>query len=168
MTPELKHNSRIKKGLVLNKAKPNEEVLGTTQRGREVEEAKVVSRFVRPHAVEQFSRPRSGVGDFAFKRDKEDPDGKSKKELMEKLEASESLIKNLQSEVLALKAELEKVKGLKVELESHNRKLTEDLAAAEVKVVSLGGNEKVRIEVLIDFLFIIICLRKKKIWTFGM
>ncbi|KAL2581113.1 hypothetical protein AAZX31_15G176300 [Glycine max] len=142
VTPELKHNSRIKKGLVLNKAKPNEEVLGTTQRGREVEEAKVVSRFVRPHAVEQFSRPRSGVGDFAFKRDKEDPDGKSKKELMEKLEASESLIKNLQSEVLALKAELEKVKGLNVELESNNRKLTEDLAAAEAKVVSLSGNEK--------------------------
>jgi len=161
VTPELKHNSRIKKGLVLNKAKPNEEVLGTTQRGREVEEAKVVSRFVRPHAVEQFSRPRSGVGDFAFKRDKEDPDGKSKKELMEKLEASESLIKNLQSEVLALKAELEKVKGLNVELESNNRKLTEDLAAAEAKVVSLSGNEKVRIEILMGFLFVIICLRKE-------
>lgn len=161
VTPELKHNSRIKRGLVLNKAKPNEEVLGTTQRGREVEEAKVVSRFVRPHAVEQFSRPRSGVGDFAFKRDKEDPDGKSKKELMEKLEASESLIKNLQSEVLALKAELEKVKGLNVELESNNRKLTEDLAAAEAKVVSLSGNEKVRIEILMGFLFVIICLRKE-------
>ncbi|KAG4990870.1 hypothetical protein JHK87_024327 [Glycine soja] len=142
VTPELKHNSRIKRGLVLNKAKPNEEVVGTTQRGREAEETKVVARFVRPHVVEQFARPRNGAGDFAFKRDKEDSDEKSKKELMEKLEASESLIKNLQSEVQALKAELEKVKGLKVELESHNRKLTEDLAAAEVKVVSLGGNEK--------------------------
>ena len=80
---------------------------------------------------------------------------------MEKLEASESLIKNLQSEVLALKAELEKVKGLNVELESNNRKLTEDLAAAEAKVVSLSGNEKVRIEILMGFLFVIICLRNK-------
>ena len=80
---------------------------------------------------------------------------------MEKLEASESLIKNLQSEVLALKAELEKVKGLNVELESNNRKLTEDLAAAEAKVVSLSGNEKVRIEILMGFLFVIICLRKE-------
>ncbi|TKY72956.1 CHUP1 [Spatholobus suberectus] len=141
VTPELKHNSRIKSGLVMNKAKPNEEVVGT-QRGREAEEAKVVARFVSRHVVEQFARPRSGVGDFALKRDKEDPDRKSKKELMEKLEVSESLIKNLQSEVLALKAELDKVKGLNVELESHNRKLNEDLAAAEAKVVSLGGSGK--------------------------
>ncbi|XP_020220838.1 protein CHUP1, chloroplastic [Cajanus cajan] len=139
VTPELKHNSRVKRGLVMNKAKPNEEVVGN-QRGREVEEAKVVARFVSRHVVEQFSRPRSG--DFGFKRDKEDPDGKNKKELMEKLVVSESLIKNLQSEVLALKAELEKVKGLNVELESNNRKLTRDLAAAEAKVVSLGSNEK--------------------------
>ncbi|KAL2327523.1 hypothetical protein Fmac_020950 [Flemingia macrophylla] len=137
VTPELKHNSRVKRGLVMNKVKPNEEVLGA-QRGREAEEAKVVARFVSRHVVEQFARPRSG--DFGFRRDKEDPDGK-KKELMEKLEVSESLIKNLQSEVLALKAELHRVKGLNVELESHNRKLTEDLAAAEAKVVSLGGNQ---------------------------
>ncbi|BAT79980.1 hypothetical protein VIGAN_02293400 [Vigna angularis var. angularis] len=143
VTPELKHTSRIKRGLVLNKAKPNEEVAGT-HRGREAEEAKAVSRFVRPHVVEQFARPRSAVGEFTMKRDKEDPDGKSKKELMEKLEVSESLIKNLQSEVLALKAELEKVKGLNVELESHNRKLTKDVAAAESKVMSLGGSEKMK------------------------
>ncbi|CAJ1975686.1 unnamed protein product [Sphenostylis stenocarpa] len=143
VTPELKHNSRIKRGLLLNKAKPNEEVMGT-QRGREAEEAKVVSRVVRPHVVELFARPRSAVGNFALKRDKEDHDGKSKKELTEKLEVSESLIKNLQSEVLALKAELEKVKSLNVELESDNRKLTEDLAAAESKVVSFSGSEKMK------------------------
>ncbi|XP_027360097.1 uncharacterized protein LOC113868570 isoform X3 [Abrus precatorius] len=123
VTPELKNNSRVKRGLVMNKAKPNDEVLGT-QKGREVEEAKVVARFVSRH------------------RDKVDPDEKNKKELMEKLEVSESLIKNLQSEVLALKAELDKVKSLNVELESHKKKLTEDLAAAEAKVVTLGGSEK--------------------------
>jgi len=156
VTPELKHTSRIKRGVVPNKTKPNEEVVGS-HRGREAEEAKVVSRFVRPHIVEQFVRPRSVVGDFAMKRDKEDPDGKSKKELMEKLEVSESLIKNLQSEVLALKAELEKVKGLNVELESHNRKLTEDVAAAESKVMmSLGGSEKVRVQMLMGLCFVII------------
>ncbi|ESW10567.1 hypothetical protein PHAVU_009G220500 [Phaseolus vulgaris] len=143
VTPELKHASRIKRGLVLNKAKPNEEVVGT-HRGREAVEPKAVPRFMRPHAVEQFASPRSAVGDFAMKRDKEEPDGKSKKELMEKLEVSESLIRNLQSEVLALKAELEKVKGLNVELESHNRKLTKDIAAAESKVMSLGGSEKMK------------------------
>ncbi|KAK7328573.1 hypothetical protein VNO77_22685 [Canavalia gladiata] len=143
VTPELKNNSRIKRGLVMNKAKPNEEVVGT-QKGnnREAEEAKVVARFVSRHVVEQFARPRTVVGDFALKRDKEDPDGKNKKELMEKLKVNESLVKNLQSEVLALKAELDKVKNLNVELESHNKKLTQDLAAAEAKVVTLGGSEK--------------------------
>ena len=166
VTPELKHSSRIKRGLVLNKAKPNEEVVGT-HRGREAVEAKAVSRFMRPHAVEQFARPRSAVGDFAMKRDKEEPDGKSKKELMEKLEVSESLIKNLQSEVLALKAELEKVKGLNVELESHNRKLSKDIAAAESKVISLGGNEKVRVQLLMGLLFVIICLWEKIIGLLG-
>lgn len=145
---------------MLNKAKPNEEVVGT-HRGREAVEPKAVPRFMRPHAVEQFASPRSAVGDFAMKRDKEEPDGKSKKELMEKLEVSESLIRNLQSEVLALKAELEKVKGLNVELESHNRKLTKDIAAAESKVMSLGGSEKVRVQMLMGLLFVIICLWEK-------
>lgn len=111
----LKNNPRAKRGLVMNKVKPNEEVVAI----------------------------RRVVGDCILKRDREDPDGV--KELLEKIEVSESLIKNLQSEVLALKADLGEVKSLNVELESHNRKLTENLAAAEAKVV----NEKVRVQVLI-------------------
>lgn len=143
VTPDIKNNSRVKRGIVMNKAKPNEEIV-RGQKGREVEEAKVVARFVRYHAVEQFARPRREVVDFGLRRDEEDIDGKKKKELQEKLEVSDSLIKNLESEVVALKSELAEMKSLNVELESQNKKLTEDLAAAEAKVVTVGGSEKVR------------------------
>ncbi|KAK7304039.1 hypothetical protein RJT34_15042 [Clitoria ternatea] len=145
VTPDLKNNSKVKRGLVnvMNKAKTNEDAVGIIQRGREVEEAKVVARFVSRHVVEQIARPRNGVAEFALKRDKEDLDERNNhKELMEKLEVSENLNKNLQCEVVALKAELDKVKSLNVELESHNRKLTDDLAAAESKLVTLSGSEK--------------------------
>ena len=60
---------------------------------------------------------------------------------------SENLIKSLQSEVLALREELDRVKSLNVELESRNTKLTQNLAAAEAKIstVDIGNNGKVRI-----------------------
>ncbi|XLU31701.1 hypothetical protein S245_067767, partial [Arachis hypogaea] len=49
----------------------------------------------------------------------------------------------LKSEVVVLKAELDRVKGLNVELESKNKKLSEDLAAAEAKmVVAVGTSGK--------------------------
>ncbi|XP_057433996.1 protein CHUP1, chloroplastic-like [Lotus japonicus] len=140
VTPESKNNSRAKRGLVMmNKSKPNEEVEGT-QKCREVEEAKVAAQYASRHSVEQLARPKRGVGDFVLKMNREEIHGK--KELLEKLEVRESLIKNLQSEVLALKAELGKVKSLNVELDSHNRKLIQNLAAAEAKVATIGSCEK--------------------------
>ncbi|QHO52576.1 Protein CHUP1 [Arachis hypogaea] len=49
----------------------------------------------------------------------------------------------LKSEVGVLKAELDRVKGLNVELEPKNKKLSEDLAAAEAKmVVAVGTSGK--------------------------
>ncbi|MED6222160.1 hypothetical protein PIB30_061697 [Stylosanthes scabra] len=150
--PDLKNNSKAKRGVLLsNKAKPNDEaqavVVGSP---KAVEEAKVVvGRFVRSQhgSVEQFSRPRRRViGDSGLSRKTEDEaDGvvkKKEKELQEKLEVSESLIKDLKSEVEALKAELDRVKGLNVELESKNKKLSEDLAAAEAKIVAVGTSGK--------------------------
>ncbi|XP_061354711.1 protein INCREASED PETAL GROWTH ANISOTROPY 1 isoform X2 [Gastrolobium bilobum] len=129
--PDLKKISKAKRGLVLNNPKSNEEVVGS-QKGREFEEAKVV-----------VTRPGRKVGDFGLRRSEDDPDGKKKKkDLQEKLEVSENLIKNLQSEVLTLKAELDKVKSLNVELGSQNRKLSEDLAAAEAKTSAVGSSGK--------------------------
>ncbi|KAE9601545.1 hypothetical protein Lal_00040682 [Lupinus albus] len=107
--PELKKISKVKRGLVLNKVKSNEEVVGSQKGSKEVEEGKVVVGVKRVFVMKE-------------------------KELQEKLEVSENLIKNLQSEVLELKAELDKVKTLNLKLESQNRKLTEDLAASKAKV----------------------------------
>ncbi|XP_027330735.1 protein CHUP1, chloroplastic isoform X1 [Abrus precatorius] len=129
--PQLKNVSRTKRGVVLNKPKLNEEVVGS-QKGREAEEAKVVV----------VSRPRRRVGDLGLRKSEDDDDHDGKKELQEKLEVSEDLIKNLESEVLALKAELDKVKSLSVELESQNRKLTQDLAVAEAKIATTGSSGK--------------------------
>ena len=145
--PDLKNNSKARRGVVLNKPKPNEEVVVVgSQKG--AEEAKViVGRFVSRHGVEQFAtRTRRRVGDSGLRRGEDEADGKKKneKELQEKLEVSENLIKNLQAELLGLKAELDRVKGLNVELESKNKKLTEDLAAADVKMVAVGSSGKVR------------------------
>ncbi|XLR01287.1 hypothetical protein S83_067485 [Arachis hypogaea] len=56
---------------------------------------------------------------------------------------SRQLWYDLKSEVVVLKAELDRVKGLNVEHESKNKKLSEDLAAAEAKmVVAVGTSGK--------------------------
>ncbi|XP_057486497.1 protein CHUP1, chloroplastic [Actinidia eriantha] len=48
-----------------------------------------------------------------------------------------SSISNLQSEVLELKAELDKAQSLNAHLQSHNTKLSQDLAAAHAKIAAL-------------------------------
>lgn len=86
--------------------------------------------------VEQFARPRQRRPlDPSCRRNEneDDPDGKCKDLLQ-----SETLIQNLQSEVLALKAELDEAQSLNVELQSQNKKLTHDLAAAEAKIVAFS------------------------------
>jgi hypothetical protein len=113
--------------LVLNKPKSGEEVIvGRTGNNRQV--------------VEQFARPRQRRPlDPSCRRNEneneneDDPDGKCKDLLQ-----SETLIQNLQSEVLALKAELDEAQSLNVELQSQNKKLTHDLAAAEAKIVAFS------------------------------
>ncbi|MED6175065.1 hypothetical protein PIB30_074978 [Stylosanthes scabra] len=88
------------------------------------------------------------VGDSGLSRKtKDEADGvvkKKEKELQEKekVEVSETLIKDLMSEVEALKAELDKVKGLNIELESKNKKLGDDLAAVEAKILAVGTSGK--------------------------
>nr|KYP57755.1 hypothetical protein KK1_004032 [Cajanus cajan] len=114
--PELKSVSRAKRGVV-------------NVGSQKVEEAKVVV----------VARPRRRVGDCGLRKSEEDD--KQKKELEEKLEVSENFIKSLRSEVAELREELDRVKRLNVELESHNTKLTRDLAAAQAKIPTVGtGN----------------------------
>ncbi|XP_045813304.1 protein CHUP1, chloroplastic isoform X2 [Trifolium pratense] len=126
--PDMKNNSKAKRGIVvMNKVEEVESSHkgGGGGGGKEVEEAKVIV----------VTRPRR-------RRIEDDPDVKEKKELMEKLEVSENLIKSLQSEVKALKDELDKVKSLNIDLESQNMKLNQNLASAEAKIEAIGTSSK--------------------------
>lgn len=78
-----------------------------------------------------------------------------RKELEEKLLLSENLVKDLQSEVLCLKQELDKAESLRNEMEKQNRKLVEDLVAAEAKIDNLSSQRQVRD----DDNFFLICSR---------
>ncbi|XP_021889454.1 protein CHUP1, chloroplastic isoform X2 [Carica papaya] len=60
----------------------------------------------------------------------------------EKLQFSEVLVKDLQSQLLALKADLDKAQTLNAQLQSQNNKLSQDLAAAEAKIAALTASHK--------------------------
>ncbi|XP_059434545.1 protein CHUP1, chloroplastic [Corylus avellana] len=123
--------SPARRHLVVNKPKSGEEVVvGRTGNSRQV--------------VEQFARPRQRrPSDPSCRRNEneDDPDGKCKDLLQ-----CENLIQNLQSEVLALKAELDKSQSLNVELQSQNKKLTHDLAASEAKIAAFSCRDHQREE----------------------
>ncbi|KAI5572320.1 hypothetical protein BDE02_10G004500 [Populus trichocarpa] len=131
--PDVKKDTKLRKSLVgNNKPKSGELVVGS-------QDVTVVGRSVNRPGSEQFARPRRQRPVLdpinASRRNEEES---YKKGLHEKLELSETLINDLQSEVLALKVELDKANGLNQELELQNKKLTEDLAAAEAKVSALN------------------------------
>jgi predicted RNase H-like nuclease (RuvC/YqgF family) len=94
------------------------------------------------------------------RRIEDDPDVKEKKELLEKLEVSENLIKNLQSEVKALKDELDKVKSLNIDLESQNMKLNQNLASAEAKIADSGTSSR-KVRILYIYWFVILYFASK-------
>lgn len=112
---------------MLNKPKSEEEVVAVGRTGN------------NRHVVEQFARPRLRRSlDPSCRRNEkeEDPDGKRKESLR-----GETSIQNLQSEVLALKAELDNAQSFNAELQSLNVKLTHDLAAAEAKIAALSCHD---------------------------
>lgn len=140
--PDVKTNniSKGRRALVLNKPKSAEGAVGS----HKVDEVKVFSRSLNRPIVEQFARPRRQRIGYANSGKIEDGlMDKEKQELEEKLMLSENLVKDLQCEVLALKAEFVKAQNLNVELEKQNKKLVEDLVAAEAKIASLSSLEQV-------------------------
>ncbi|XP_039072273.1 protein CHUP1, chloroplastic-like [Hibiscus syriacus] len=60
-------------------------------------------------------------------------------ELREKLSGSEGLVRDLQAQMMGLRAELDGARSLNMELEFLNRKLNEDLAVAEAKIAALSS-----------------------------
>ncbi|KAL4273277.1 hypothetical protein GQ457_13G023150 [Hibiscus cannabinus] len=113
--PDSTKNSR--KSLVMsNKPKSGDpaHVGGCYQKGRVVEQ---FGRPRRPNVAKEntSSTEKNGVGS-----------------------CSEGLVKDLQAQMMGLRAELDGARSLNMELEFINRKLREDLAAAEAKIAALS------------------------------
>ncbi|KAG8658964.1 protein CHUP1, chloroplastic [Manihot esculenta] len=136
--PDVKTHSKVRRSLLMNKPKSVEYVIGS-QKARDNEDVRVVGRSGNRPVVEQFARPRPHrpVDSAAARNEQE-----ATKELQEKLVLKEGLIKDLQSEVSALKAELDKAHSLNKELESQNKKLALDLSAAAVKIGALNTHDQ--------------------------
>ncbi|KAF5941421.1 hypothetical protein HYC85_019063 [Camellia sinensis] len=112
----------------------------------------VVEQFARPRPLPRRQRlttsttttttttyPNSNSNSNNKVNESDDLDWKKRaEELLEKLDRNETLITNLQSEVLELKTELDKAQSFNAELQSHNSKLSEDLAAAHSKIATLS------------------------------
>lgn len=135
--PDVKDNQNSRRSLFLNNKlnKSGENGVGS-QKGMESKEVKIAGRTRNGPFVEQFAKPRRGIG-----RNENDPDGK-RKELVEKDDLNETLVKNLQSEILVLKEQLDKAQSLNIELESQNKKLIAELAAAGEKITALSSRSE--------------------------
>lgn len=95
----------------------------------------------RPAVVEQFGCPRRQISRRSDEAATAEEDEKRKK-MEEKLLVNESLIKELQAQVLSLKTELEEARNSNAELEIKNKKLSQDLVSAEAKISSLSSYDK--------------------------
>ncbi|CAL9218089.1 unnamed protein product [Arabidopsis halleri] len=135
--------AKNRRSILLKRAKSGEEETAVLapQRARSVN---------RPAVVEQFGCPRRPISRkseetvmaMAAVAVAEDEKRKRMEELEEKLVVNESLIEDLQLQVLHLKTELEEARNSNAELELKNKKLSQDLASAEAKISSLSSNDK--------------------------
>lgn len=125
-----KQSSRVSRSLALNAPK----------KGRDGENVAVSARTVNRGGLKQVSQRRSsGTGSCSKVGDCTE----AKSELQEKLCFAEDLIKDLRSQLLILKEELQKSQSLNLELQSQNDLLVRDLAAAETKLANASNNDQV-------------------------
>ncbi|KAG7594453.1 hypothetical protein ISN45_Aa01g032040 [Arabidopsis thaliana x Arabidopsis arenosa] len=133
--------AKNRRSILLKRAKSGEDetTVLAPQRARSVN---------RPAVVEQFGCPRRPISRkseesvMALAAVAEDEKRKKMEELEEKLVVNESLIEDLQLQVLNLKTELEEARNSNAELELKNKKLSQDLASAEAKISSVSSNDK--------------------------
>lgn len=123
--------SRVRRAILPNKEKLGEE--------REAEEVKSVDR-PRSRATEQYVRVRR-YGE-ANRRSSEYED-----DLQRRLSVSESMVKELQSEVSDLRLQLERLEGCNALLESHNKQLGRDLSSAEAKIQALEKRDQKQMQI---------------------
>ncbi|XP_057958927.1 uncharacterized protein LOC131151654 isoform X3 [Malania oleifera] len=126
-----------KRSLALNKPKSRDGVVAAPQKG-----------LWRP-PVEQFACPRRRTEPQSERRkigdDSHSKSDEKKNELLllqEKLDLNDTLIKDLQAEVLVLKTNLDKAQSLNVDLRFQNQKLIQDLAAAQANIAALTARDQ--------------------------
>ncbi|KAH0461032.1 hypothetical protein IEQ34_008607 [Dendrobium chrysotoxum] len=90
--------------------------------------------------VEKYAQFRRKL-DINSSKCEDEHDAKAK-DLQKRLDANEILVKDMQLEILCLKEEIEKLKGLNVELEEQKKKLANDLLAAEIKLAALNRHDQ--------------------------
>ncbi|GMJ02167.1 IPGA1-LIKE2 [Hibiscus trionum] len=118
-------------------ARPKSVSLVMNNKPKSGDQMQVWGCYQKGRVVEQFGRPRrcsNGVKEATSSPEKNGVD-----ELREKLGCSEGLVKDLQAQMMGLRAELDGARSLNMELEFVNRKLKEDLAAAEAKIAALSS-----------------------------
>ncbi|KAK3188950.1 hypothetical protein Dsin_028511 [Dipteronia sinensis] len=139
VSPDVKNTNitatKSRRSLVLNKPKSPED--SSSVGSQKVDQVKVLARSRRQRIGVTLDSGKNENGLL-------DKNNNNNKELEEKLVLSESLVKDLQSEVLSLKEELDKAHSLKAELEKQNKKFVEDLVAAEAKIAALSSRQQKR------------------------
>ncbi|XP_022721845.1 uncharacterized protein LOC111279191 isoform X2 [Durio zibethinus] len=112
------------------------------------DQLQLVGYHHKGRVVEQFARPRRFSTNLISKSEENTvaTEKNSVDELREKLSCSEALVKDLRAQMLGLGAELDGARSLNIELESLNRKLNEDLAAAEAKIAALASPDQVQLQ----------------------
>ncbi|EHA8586811.1 hypothetical protein COCNU_scaffold000979G000010 [Cocos nucifera] len=126
----------VRRSIQQNKPKPWTDDVGAPK-GREIENLKITSRPGN-RVAEQYAWLRRR-GDINCRGSDDEAVVRSKNCQDEK----ERLVKELQHEVVELRAQLERLQGLNVQLESQNKKLGEDLLAAEEKIRALERSKQV-------------------------
>ncbi|URE06998.1 hypothetical protein MUK42_19669 [Musa troglodytarum] len=143
-----------RKSILFNKLRPAINGVGDPKE-RNREEAKVVGS----QDVEQYARLRRRA-DTSF-RGSEDGGSAKMRELQTRLDEGERLLRDSQSEVLALGAQIEKLQVLNVELESQKKKLEESLSAAEAKIKALEKHDQVESVIKSGFSNVMEVVQKK-------
>ncbi|RZR81103.1 hypothetical protein BHM03_00007257 [Ensete ventricosum] len=143
-----------RKSILFNKLRPAINGVGDPKE-RNREEAKVVGG----QDVEQYARLRRRADTSC--RESEDGASTKMRELQTRLDESERLSRDSQSEVLALKAQIEKLQVLNVELGSQKKKLEESLSAAEAKIKALEKHNQVESVIKSGFSNVMEVVQKK-------
>lgn len=125
-----KQSSRVSRSLTPNAPK----------KGRDGENVGVLARTVNRGGLKQVSHRRSFSVSGSCANVKDCNGVKSG--LQEKLCFAEDLIKDLQSQLVVLKEELQKSQSMNLELQSQNDLLVRDLAAAEAKFANVSNNDQ--------------------------